>query len=178
MYTNLLLTLLLIAWQSSYMNLCYSGMLEQLSEHCHLDWIQSKLCLGFVLHIFKQQIVSLFRSDLISVCIFFNIEKILSGSALLTGITQALANLDKTLKLSLSVNGSLWSAISCYSRNYSRNYTECKTPDRFPTNLTVTSGVIFSTRPGIYNCISFPNWCCYPFDYVNNNQFRIPERKV
>jgi hypothetical protein len=32
---------------------------------------------------------------------------------LLTGITQqALANLDKTLKLSLSVNGSLWSAIS------------------------------------------------------------------
>ena len=40
MYTNLLLTLLLIAWQSSYMNLCYSGMLEQLSlllsEHCHL----------------------------------------------------------------------------------------------------------------------------------------------
>ena len=26
MYTNLLLTLLLIAWQSSYMNLCYSGM--------------------------------------------------------------------------------------------------------------------------------------------------------
>jgi hypothetical protein len=21
-------------------------------------------------------------------------------------------------------------------------------------------------------------WCCYPFDYVNNNQFRIPERKV
>jgi hypothetical protein len=55
---------------------------------------------------------------------------------LLTGITQALANLDKTLKLSLSVNGSLWSAISCYSRNYSRNYTECKTPDHFPTNLT------------------------------------------
>jgi hypothetical protein len=42
LYTNLLLTLLLIAWQSSYMNLCYSGMLEQLSlllsEHCHLDW--------------------------------------------------------------------------------------------------------------------------------------------
>jgi hypothetical protein len=40
LYTNLLLTLLLIAWQSSYMNLCYSGMLEQLSllrsEHCHL----------------------------------------------------------------------------------------------------------------------------------------------
>jgi hypothetical protein len=33
--------------------------------------------------------------------------------------------------------------------------TECKTPDHFPTNLTVTSGVIFSTRPGIYNCISF-----------------------
>ena len=31
MYTNLLLTLLLIAWQSSYMNLCFSGMLEQLS---------------------------------------------------------------------------------------------------------------------------------------------------
>jgi hypothetical protein len=28
-------------------------------------------------------------------------------------------------------------------------------PDHFPTNLTVTSGVIFSTRPGIYNCISF-----------------------
>jgi hypothetical protein len=26
LYTNLLLTLLLIAWQSSYMNLCYSGM--------------------------------------------------------------------------------------------------------------------------------------------------------
>ena len=29
-----------IAWQSSYMNICYSGMLEQLSlllsEHCHL----------------------------------------------------------------------------------------------------------------------------------------------
>jgi hypothetical protein len=23
--------------------------------------------------------------------------------------------------------------------------------DHFPTNLTVTSGVIFSTRPGIYN---------------------------
>jgi hypothetical protein len=36
----------------------------------------------------KQQIVSLFRFDLISECIFFNIEKILSGSALLTGITQ------------------------------------------------------------------------------------------
>jgi hypothetical protein len=34
-------------------------------------------------------------------------------------------------------------------------YTECKTPDHFPTNLTVTSGVIFSTRPGIYNYISF-----------------------
>ena len=33
-------SLLLITWQSSYMNLCYSGMLEQLSllllEHCHL----------------------------------------------------------------------------------------------------------------------------------------------
>jgi hypothetical protein len=114
-----------------------------------------------------------------------------------SGKAQALANLDKTLKLSLSVNGSIWSAISpqkmnyhqlnqeltsfgvyWYSRNSSWNYTECKTPDHFPTNLTVTSGVIFSTRPGIYNCISFPNWCCYPFDYVNNNQFRIPERKV
>ena len=58
----------------------------------------------------KQQIVSLFRSDLISVCIFFNIEQILSGSAMLTEITQqALANLDKKK----------------------------------------------STRPGIYNCISF-----------------------
>ena len=22
------------------------------------------------------------------------------------------------------------------------------------------------------------NWCCYPFDYVNNNLFRIPKRKV
>ena len=22
------------------------------------------------------------------------------------------------------------------------------------------------------------NWCCYQFDYVNNNQFRIPEQKV
>ena len=22
------------------------------------------------------------------------------------------------------------------------------------------------------------NWCCYPFDYVNNNQFLIPEGKV
>ena len=22
------------------------------------------------------------------------------------------------------------------------------------------------------------NWCCYLFDYVNNNQFRMPERKV
>ena len=52
----------------------------------------------------KQQIVSLFSSDLISVCIFFNIDTILSGSALLTGITQqALANLDKTLKLSLFI---------------------------------------------------------------------------
>ena len=52
----------------------------------------------------KQQIVSLFRSDLISVCIFFNIEQILSGSTLLTGITQqALANLDKTVKLSLFI---------------------------------------------------------------------------
>jgi hypothetical protein len=48
----------------------------------------------------KQQIVSLFRFEFISVCIFFIIEKILSGSALVTGITQqALANLDKTLKL-------------------------------------------------------------------------------
>jgi hypothetical protein len=26
-------------------------------------------------------------------------------------------------------------------------YTECKMPDHFPTNSTVTSGVIFSTRP-------------------------------
>jgi hypothetical protein len=89
-------------------------MLEELSLLLseHLDRIQSKLCLGFVLHILNSKLVSLFRSDLISVCIFFNIEKILSGSALLTGIThQALGNLDKTLKLNLSVNGSF---VFCY----------------------------------------------------------------
>ena len=34
-------------------------------------------------------------------------------------------------------------------------YTECKTPDHFPTNLTVTSGVIFSTRPGILQLYFF-----------------------
>ena len=56
--------------------------------------------------------------------------------------------------------------------------TECKTPDYFPTNLTVTSGVIFSTRPGIYNCISFSLmsmsiimwsswWQCVPSQFVN-----------
>ena len=157
-----------------YVRTAFFAALRTLSLGLNSKQALSWFCFAHI----KQQIVSLFRSDLTSVCIFFNIEKIISGSALLTGITQALANLDKTLKLSLSVNGSLWSAISCYSRNYSRNYTECKTPDHFPTNLTVTSGVIFSTRPGIYNCISFPNWCCYPFDYVNNNQFRIPERKV
>jgi hypothetical protein len=92
------------------MNLCYSGILEQLlcCSQNTVTWIEFKETLSWscFAHI-KQQIVSLFRSDLISVCIFFNIEKILSGSAL-TGITQqALANLDKTLTLCLSVNGSL-----------------------------------------------------------------------
>jgi hypothetical protein len=54
--------------------------------------------------------------------------------------------------------------------------TKCKTSDHFPTNLTVTSGVIFSTGPGIYNCISFSLmsitmwsswWQCVPSQFVN-----------
>lgn len=56
--------------------------------------------------------VSLFKSDLISVWIFFNMEKILSGSALLTGITQhAKANLASSPNLHLLLNGSIILAI-------------------------------------------------------------------
>jgi hypothetical protein len=34
--------------------------------------------------------------------------------------------------------------------------------------------ILFKAKLRMY----ISNWCCYPFDYVNNNQFRIPERKV
>ena len=92
-----------------YVRTAFFAALRTLSLGLNSKQALSWFCFAHI----KQQIVSLFRSDLISVCIFFNIEKILSGSALLTGIThQALGNLDKTLKLTLSVNGSLWSAIS------------------------------------------------------------------
>ena len=97
---------LMLLW---YVRTAFFAALRTLSLGLNSKQALSWFCFAHI----KQQIVSLFRSDLILVCIFFNIETILSGSALLTGITQqALANLDKTLKLSLSVNGSLWSAIS------------------------------------------------------------------
>ena len=120
-----------------YVRTAFFAALRTLSLGLNSKQALSWFCFAHI----KQQIVSLFSSDLISVCIFFNIDQILSGSALLTGITQqALANLDKTLKLSLSVNGNLWSAIfpqkvsipdsvdgssSCGVSWYSRN-SSCK----------------------------------------------------
>jgi hypothetical protein len=83
-----------------YVRTAFFAALRTLSLGLNSKQALSWFCFAHI----KQQIVSLFRSDLISVCIFFNIEQILSGSALLTGITQqALANLDKTLKLSLFI---------------------------------------------------------------------------
>jgi hypothetical protein len=83
-----------------YVRTAFFAALRTLSLGLNSKQALSWFCFAHI----KQQIVSLFRSDLISVCIFFNIEKILSVSALLTGITQqALANLDKTLKLSLFI---------------------------------------------------------------------------
>ena len=104
MYTNLLWTLLLIAWQSSYMNLCYSGMLEQLSlllsEHCHL-------------------------------------------------LVAATAFLCKLVSwVSLNIIHSPWS-------NTEVGTTQSAKRQIISQRTWLTSGVIFSTRPGIYNCISF-----------------------
>ena len=83
-----------------YVRTAFFAALRTLSLGLNSKQALSWFCFAHI----KQQIVSLFRSDLISVCIFFNIEKILSGSALLTGITQqALANLDKTLYIKAKV---------------------------------------------------------------------------
>jgi hypothetical protein len=83
-----------------FVRTAFFAALRTLSLGLNLKQAFSWFCFAHI----KQQIVSLFRPDLISVCIFFNIEQILSGSALLTGITQqALVNLDKTLKLSLFI---------------------------------------------------------------------------
>ena len=91
-----------------YVRTAFFAALRTLSLGLNSKQALSWFCFA---HIIKQQIVSLFRSDLIPICIFFNIEKILSGSALLTGITQqALANLDKTLKLSNTEVGTTQSA--------------------------------------------------------------------
>ena len=86
-----------------FVRTAFFAALRTLSLGLNLKQAFSWFCFAHI----KQQIVSLFRPDLISVCIFFNIEKILSGSALIGITQQALANLDKTLTLSLSVNGSL-----------------------------------------------------------------------
>jgi hypothetical protein len=79
-----------------YVRTAFFAALRTLSLGLNSKQALSWFCFAHI----KQQIVSLFRFEFISVCIFFIIEKILSGSALVTGITQqALANLDKTLKL-------------------------------------------------------------------------------
>jgi hypothetical protein len=91
------------------MNLCYSGMLEQLSlllsEHCHL-----------------LVAVIAFLCKLVSDCLIISYSPP-----------------EATLKLEL------------HRVQNARSF-----PNELQVrNLTVTSGVIFFTRPGIYNCISF-----------------------
>jgi hypothetical protein len=87
------------------MNLCYSGMLEQLSlllsEHCHL-----------------LVAVIAFLCKLVSECLLISYSPP-----------------EATLKLELH---------------------RVQNARSFPNELDcITNGAIFSTRPGIYNCISF-----------------------
>ena len=97
------------------MNLCYSGMLKQLSL---LTWSSTDF-VGINWHNWGVLLVAVtaFLCELVFECLLISYSPP-----------------EATLKLELH---------------------RVQTPDHFPTNLTVTSGVIFSTGPGIYNCISF-----------------------